>query len=122
MVIYGKKRNFAFTAGAWAEIADLCPEHDIENLPAYMIGEGMSETLRHTATVARILNKYGEDMAEFNGMPHNEPLPARAFMRLELPDFTKLQEVIRRTIAKDQKGEIETVSDAKKNAAEEGQA
>lgn len=119
MVIFGKNRNFAFTAGAWAEIADLCPEHSIENLPAYMICDTMPETLKHTANIARILNKFGEDMAEFYGMPHNDPLPVRAFMRLELPEFTQLQETIRHTIAKDQKGEIEIVSDAKKNTAEE---
>lgn len=67
MIIFGKKYNFKLTVGAYEEIAELCPDHDIKNIGNILAETHTKSYTEFMAQMAVIMNKWYIKHQEFNG-------------------------------------------------------
>lgn len=60
MIINGKERGFFLSVGAAAELADMCPDGDINRIDEVLSGPNTGKVLRASANFLCTLNKWYE--------------------------------------------------------------
>ena len=119
MNIFGEEYGFLLTVGASAEIADLCPDGDLNRMNELLSGK-MSKTIDFTASFIAAMAK-GYDQArmyEGHSITH-KPLTAEMVKALPSEEFANVQKAALAAFRGDTKTTVE-VEPSKK--AEDRQA
>lgn len=66
MVLNGKERHFALTVGAYFDIAQICPEHDITMLGDLLSNDNMA--MQTIIKMAVAMNKAYNDQRQWQGL------------------------------------------------------
>lgn len=118
MEIAGRNYGFMLTAGAAADLADMCPDGDISRMGELM-ADVNGKSLRDTAKVLAILSAGYEDnrqLMEPGYEPH--PLTERMVLAMSMQQIRLLQDEAMGNFGTDAKTTVELADDKKKEAAE----
>lgn len=115
MYIFGKDYGFMLTVGASGEIADLCPDGDIERL-----GEALEGSYNQTLNVATgmivAMSRGFETHRAFEEPGYKaDPLTRDMILALSQADFKALEEEAVAAFSSSTRRSVEVVSTTKKN-------
>ena len=92
MKIYGEEYGFYLTVGASAEIADLCPDGDMNRIGELLDGR-IADTIRFTAALVAAMSKGFDDAKRFAGEEvTHKPLTERMLLSLPSDLFREVQD------------------------------
>lgn len=120
MVIFGEEYGFLLTVGASAEIADLCPEGDLNRMSEVLYGS-FSQTIKFTASFIQAMAKGYDDARRFAGEEVNhKPLTVDMIMALPRDVFQEVQSAALAAFKSDSEQSVEVAPSKKKeNPSEE---
>lgn len=91
MKIFGEEYGFALTVGASAEIADLCPDGDLNRMNELLSGR-MSKTINFTASFITALAKGYDEVKRYSGEEvTHKPLTVEMVKSLTTDVFYQVQ-------------------------------
>lgn len=121
MVVFGKEVNFRRSVQANCEIADICPDGDINKFNE-LINGNYPTAQKAAATFIVALNRAYEDYANYIDPAHEpDPVSIREIMMLDNEQFNDLFMEALKVFADDGKTTVET-EPVKKTENEAGEA
>lgn len=115
MQVYGREVGFRFTVGASAQIADLCPDGDIERLGDLLNGS-YGQVSRDTAAIIVALSEGHEQARRFEDPTHKpRPLSVEEIMSLSPADYMDLQRAALAAWVEDKKPTVEVEPEKKES-------
>lgn len=119
MQVYGREVGFRFTVGASAQIADLCPEGDIQRLGELLDGQ-YGQVSRDTAAIVAALSEGYEQARRFEDPAYKpRPLSAEEVMSLRPAEFMELQKAAMAAWAADKETTVEVEPEKKDRGKDE---
>lgn len=107
MKIYGEEYGFALTVGASAEIADLCPDGDLNRIGEVLEGR-FSETVNFNAKFIVAMSKGYDDAKKYSGEPlDHRPLTVEMILSLPQKQFIEVQDYALACFTADNKTTVE---------------
>lgn len=92
MEIFGEEYGFLLTVGASADIADLCPNGDLNRIGELLDGK-VADTIRFTASFIVAMSNGFDDAKRFAGEEvTHKPLTARMLLSLPSDIFREVQD------------------------------
>lgn len=121
MRIYGIDYGFAYTVGAQAELARLCPDGDITRL-GELYGGGAVDANRNLAETACILSAWHERAASYEAHQRGEsyeahPLTEEVVDLLTIEELASLSTEVFTAMTEGRRRTVEADDDAKKKMA-----
>lgn len=116
MIIHGKDIRFRLTVGASGEIADLCPDRDINRI-GDMLSGAYGDSIITTEKFCRILNKWYVRCERFAGRKADS-LEEGETLTLDADEFKLLMAEAMKVFQLDAKTEIETEPSKKASKGE----
>lgn len=116
MIIHGKDIRFKLTTGASGEIADLCPNRDINRI-AEMMNGAFGDSVRVCDKFCVILNKWYVRSEKYAGR-EADSLDEGEILVLDPDDYKKVMQEAMRTFAGDTAQEVEVKATKKTEKGE----
>lgn len=105
MLIHGREIGFAFTVGASAEVAKLCPNNDITRI-GEVLGPDFAKNVEISTTLILLLNDGHVGIEKLMGR-EAERITREEIMLLTPAEFNAVTAHIMQTMAGDSRGEVE---------------
>lgn len=113
MKIYGEEYGFMLTVGASAEIADLCPDGDLNRIGEVLDGK-FSETIDFTSKFIVAMAKGYDDAKRFSGEQiDHKPLTVEMVKSLSSSAFREVQDNALSCFLADSKTSVEVAPSKK---------